>query len=81
MDAIFTLACKDQLGIVHAMATAVLACGGNIIENQQFTDPTTALFVMRTRFKTEQDLASSSKILIEGLKQFTPTIEIRESSS
>jgi formyltetrahydrofolate deformylase len=81
MDAILTLACKDQPGIVHAMTTAVLACGGNIIENQQFTDPTTALFVMRTRFETEQDLESSSKILIEGLKQFTPTIEIRESST
>ena len=81
MDAILTLACKDQPGIVHAMATAVLACTGNIIENQQFTDPATGLFVMRTRFETEQDLASSSVSLKEGLKQFTPTIKIRESST
>ncbi len=81
MDAILTLACKDQPGIVHAMTTAILACGGNIIENQQFTDPTTGLFVMRTRFETERNLTSSSEILREGLKQFTPTIQIRETST
>jgi formyltetrahydrofolate deformylase len=40
MDLIVTLQCKDQPGIVHAMTTAVLAARGNIIENQQFTDPT-----------------------------------------
>ena len=81
MDAILTLACKDQPGIVHAMTTAILACNGNIVENQQFTDPTTGLFVMRTRFETNQNLATSSEIVREGLKQFTPTIEIRENST
>jgi len=50
MDLIASLQCKDQPGIVHAMTSAVLACGGNIIENQQFTDPSTNEFVMRTRF-------------------------------
>ena len=53
MDLIVTLQCKDQPGIVHAMTTAVLAARGNIIENQQFTDPTTQDFVMRTRFESE----------------------------
>lgn len=81
MDAILTLACKDQPGIVHAMTTAVLGCGGNIIENQQFTDPTTGLFVMRTRFETNQDLRTSFKILNDGLKQFNPKVEVRESST
>jgi formyltetrahydrofolate deformylase len=50
MDLIATLQCADQPGIVHAMTSAVLAADGNIIENQQFTDPTTNTFVMRTRF-------------------------------
>lgn len=81
VDMILTLACKDQPGIVHAMTTAILACEGNIIENQQFTDPTTGLFVMRTRFETESNLESSSEIVREGLKQFSPTIEIRETST
>ena len=39
MDLIVTLSCVDQPGIVHAMTTSVLSCGGNITENQQFTDP------------------------------------------
>jgi formyltetrahydrofolate deformylase len=54
MDLIASLQCADQPGIVHAMTSAVLNCGGNIIENQQFTDPTTNQFVMRTRFETAQ---------------------------
>jgi formyltetrahydrofolate deformylase len=41
MDLIATLQCVDQPGIVHAMTSSVLACQGNIIENQQFTDPVT----------------------------------------
>jgi formyltetrahydrofolate deformylase len=61
MDLIANLQCADQPGIVHAMTTAVLNCGGNIIENQQFTDHTTNTFVMRTRFETSQGLAAAEK--------------------
>jgi len=81
MDAILTLLCKDQPGIVHSMTTAVLACAGNIIENQQFTDPTTGLFVMRTRIETSESLAKTTKILSEGLSHLNPTLEIRESAT
>jgi formyltetrahydrofolate deformylase len=81
VDAILTLQCKDQPGIVHSMTSAVLACSGNIIENQQFTDPTTELFVMRTRFETEQSLTSAAKILREGLSHLNPTLAIRESAT
>lgn len=81
MDAILTLVCKDQPGIVHSMTTAVLACSGNIIENQQFTDPTTGLFVMRTRIESSWPLSAASKVLTEGLSHLTPTIEIRESDT
>ena len=81
MDAILTLVCKDQPGIVHSMTTAVLACSGNIIENQQFTDPTTGLFVMRTRIESSWALSEASKVLTEGLSHLTPTIEIRESDT
>ena len=52
MDLIATLQCEDQPGIVHAMTTAILVSGGNIIENQQFTDPNTNTFVMRTDRKS-----------------------------
>ena len=77
MDLIVTLQCKDQPGIVHAMTTAVLAARGNIIENQQFTDPTTQNFVMRTRFESEIELAKVREILESGLGQFKPKLSLR----
>jgi formyltetrahydrofolate deformylase len=77
MDLIASLQCEDQPGIVHAMTSAVLACGGNIIENQQFTDPTTNSFVMRTRFETSQNLDGAAKALKDGLSKFNPNLRIR----
>jgi formyltetrahydrofolate deformylase len=77
MDLIASLQCADQPGIVHAMTTAVLACGGNIIENQQFTDPTTNTFVMRTRFETSQGIEDANSTLNQGLAKFNPTLHIR----
>jgi len=77
MDLIASLQCADQPGIVHAMTSAVLACGGNIIENQQFTDPTTNTFVMRTRFETLQGQEGATKSLTEGLSKFNPSLHIR----
>ena len=80
MDLIASLQCADQPGIVHAMTSAILACGGNIIENQQFTDPATNSFVMRTRFETSQGQASAEKSLSEGLAKYNPTLHIRPTS-
>ena len=80
MDLIASLQCADQPGIVHAMTSAVLACGGNIIENQQFTDPATNTFVMRTRFETSQGQAAAEKSLSEGLAKYRPALHIRPTS-
>ncbi|MSO16541.1 MAG: formyltetrahydrofolate deformylase [Candidatus Planktophila sp.] len=77
MDLIASLQCADQPGIVHAMTSAVLSCGGNIIENQQFTDNTTNTFVMRTRFETSQDLNAAKKSLSDKLGKFSPSLHIR----
>jgi formyltetrahydrofolate deformylase len=81
MDLIATLKCADQPGIVHAMTSAVLACGGNIIENQQFTDEPTNTFVMRTRFESGQGIEAARKSLNEGLGKFSPTLHIRPTQS
>ena len=81
MDLIATLQCSDQPGIVHAMTSAVLACGGNIIENQQFTDEPTNTFVMRTRFETTQGIDVARKSLNDGLGKFSPTLHIRPTQS
>jgi formyltetrahydrofolate deformylase len=77
MDLIASLQCVDQPGIVHAMTSSVLNCDGNIIENQQFTDPATNTFVMRTRFETSQGLEAAEKSLNDGLGKFTPSLHIR----
>lgn len=78
MDLIATLKCTDQPGIVHAMTKAVLACGGNIIENQQFTDLPTNTFVMRTRFESNLDLATATKAWQNELSQFNPDLKLRQ---
>jgi formyltetrahydrofolate deformylase len=80
MDLIVTLQCKDQPGIVHAMTTAVLGVKGNIIENQQFTDPTTQDFVMRTRFETELEFTKVKSALESGLSQFNPNLSLRSAT-
>ncbi|MEI6649630.1 MAG: formyltetrahydrofolate deformylase [Actinomycetes bacterium] len=77
MDLLVTLQCQDRPGIVHAMTSAILACGGNIIENQQFTDPETATFVMRTRFDSEMEIHEAEAILRAELGDFHPTLLIR----
>jgi len=80
MDLIATLQCTDQPGIVHAMTSAVLNCGGNIIENQQYTDHTTNTFVMRTRFETSQGMAAAQNSLNGELGKFSPALDIRETA-
>jgi len=80
MDLIATLQCADQPGIVHAMTSAVLNCGGNIIENQQYTDHTTNTFVMRTRFETSQGMAAARTSLNSELGKFSPALHIRETA-
>ena len=80
MDLIATLQCADQPGIVHAMTSAVLNCGGNIIENQQFTDHKTNTFVMRTRFETSQGMAAAKTSLNSELGKFSPALHVRETA-
>jgi len=81
MDLIATLQCADQPGIVHAMTSAVLNCGGNIIENQQYTDHTTNTFVMRTRFETSQGMTAAQTSLNGELGKFSPALQIRETAN
>lgn len=81
MDLIATLQCADQPGIVHAMTTSVLATDGNIIENQQFTDPVTNAFVMRTRFETSSSLEQARATLEKGLSQFKPILQLRDNAA
>ncbi len=44
---ILTFSSDDTSGIVHAVSGAIVGCGGNIIELQQFTSTDTGRFFMR----------------------------------
>jgi formyltetrahydrofolate deformylase len=75
---ISTLRCVDQPGIVQAASSAIVVVGGNILENDQFTDPTTGEFVMRTRFTatvaSRDDVAAT---MARQLAAFSPTLTVR----
>ena len=77
MELILTLQCKDQPGIVNAVTSAILICNGNIIENQQFTDPESLDFVMRTRFETAESESDCQSTLEKVLRRFEPTLTLR----
>lgn len=75
---VVTLQCLDRPGIVLAASTAIVGVGGNIVENDQFTDPVTSQFCMRTRFETAaDDLDDVRDRLVEALAPFTPELSIR----
>lgn len=75
---VVTLRCTDVPGIVRAASTAIVAVGGNILENEQFTDPVTGQFCMRTRFETAlDDLDVVRERLGAALASFEPQLTIR----
>lgn len=79
MELILTLQCQDKPGIVNAVTSAVLECNGNIIENQQFTDSITNIFVMRTKFETNLNSDDSKAIIGKYCEKFAAQVNIRES--
>jgi formyltetrahydrofolate deformylase len=49
---ILTLVCPDRPGIVASISQGLVELDANILENAQFGDQPTGMFVMRTRFET-----------------------------
>lgn len=75
---VVTLQCIDGPGIVRAATTAIVELHGNIVENDQFTDPMTNEFCMRTRFETSIDDVERVRVtLAHELDRFTPTLSVR----
>ena len=74
---VLTLRCADQPGIVHAASGTIVAVDGNILENDQFTDPVTGQFCMRTRFESSVDAADVRERLAKDLARFDPAIGLR----
>jgi formyltetrahydrofolate deformylase len=75
---VVTLQCLDGPGIVLATSSAIVKMGGNILENDQFTDPVTNQFCMRTRFETViDDVDHVDGTLTEMLARFAPALRVR----
>jgi formyltetrahydrofolate deformylase len=79
---ILTLQCPDRAGIVHAVAGALLEVNGNILEQAQFTDEESGIFVMRTKFESaELDLDSVRRGVAAHVERFDATLSIRREST
>ena len=75
---VVTLQCIDGPGIVLAASSAIVELGGNILENDQFSDPVTNEFCMRTRFETEiEDVERVENSLANALIRFAPNLRVR----
>ena len=75
---VLTFRCPDGPGITHAITGALLTVGANILEQAQFTEPTTDQFCMRTRFETpDDDLAGVRAAVIEATAHLEPIITLR----
>ncbi len=75
---ILTLRCPDAPGIIHAVSGALLQLQGNVLEQAQYTNESTGIFVMRTRFEAAGlDADSVRGIIEEATGQFDPTITLR----
>ena len=75
---VITLQCIDRPGIVLAASSAIVSVGGNILENDQFTDPVTSQFCMRTRFETDsEDIDAVRHRLSVSLAPFEPELTLR----
>ena len=65
-DFVLALDCPDRPGIVHAVTGFLVQRGGNIIESQQFGDPSNGRFFMRIDFAVAG--AESGRVTVEGLR-------------
>jgi len=50
---VLQVSCPDRRGIIHALSGGILAVGGNVLEQEQFSDLDTGLFFARTRFQSD----------------------------
>ena len=75
---ILSLTCPDGPGIIHAVSGALLSCGANVLEQEQYSDTDTGLFFARTRFETATtDSGVIRDTLMERVGHFDPVFSLR----
>ena len=78
---VLTLRCKDARGIIHAVSGALLAIDGNVLEQAQYTNESTGMFAMRTRFEVASTNTEDIRAcLTAATVSFDPVITVRDES-
>ncbi|ORY10788.1 formyltetrahydrofolate deformylase hydrolase [Clohesyomyces aquaticus] len=76
-DHYLTLSCPDKPGIVHAVTGLLAANSFNILDLQQFSDPTSKTFFMRVHFGPASDLSPLTPALESLATEMKMDYEIR----
>jgi formyltetrahydrofolate deformylase len=79
---VLSVRCADGPGIVHAFSAALLDAQGNIIDNQQYGDPITSQFCMRTTFTSPIDDTEHIRRLMQpAADRFAADVRLRDERS
>ena len=75
---VLTLSCPDRKGIVAALSTALVGLDANILQNAEFSDPSTSTFCIRTRFeaRAEHPLVSFVTMIAPSPDWFTGAADV-----
>jgi formyltetrahydrofolate deformylase len=78
--AVLLISCRDQPGLVHAVAGFVLAQGGNIVHAEQHIDVESGVFFQRVEFETDQlDTAALTAAFAPLAERFAMSVQVRRS--
>jgi formyltetrahydrofolate deformylase len=78
--AILLISCRDQPGLVHAVAGFVLEHGGNIVHAEQHIDVESGVFFQRVEFETDDlDTAQLSAAFEPVAHRFGMAVQVRRS--
>jgi len=71
-----TLSCRNRKGIVAAVAGQIAHFDGNIVEAQQFDDPSTGNFFMRVAFQAIREIRDFEQAFAPVVRQFDLTYSL-----
>ena len=78
--AVFLISCRDQPGLVHAVAGFVLSQGGNIVHAEQHIDVESGVFFQRVEFETaDLDTARIAEAFAPVAQRFGMAVQVRRS--
>src|SRR5262245_46814842 len=78
--AVLLISCRDQPGLVHAVAGFVLEQGGNIVHAEQHIDTESGVFFQRVEFETDNlDTSALADAFAPIAARFGMSVQVRRS--